>query len=295
MTAAETLVSAEYPLIVAGDSLANNYRPTDAIELAETITADIVTVGDVREIFPDGEDTNGYLGPIDDNLDAVHAADVVFIVGVDIKSAAKVPWSVFNGEGWVMTSRSLAVYQSAGEDIPFTSWIADADADRLQELTSTVTTLASRTEPATIYSEQQGYPDPPEVINSDSHLPSNVKRWSSAEVKRCKICHTLTNQKVAIARGLPGPKNVYQCPAVGHRNHQWLASLLKQKQSLNDRREHYDETTETGQQSLARLENEQRRLTDQIESLRDWFDGRFDDVVSSDPDFSNVREVEPRE
>jgi len=270
---------------VVGDRLPENYDPADAVTLADAVNADILTVGDPREILPDGEGTRCYLGPLDDHLDAINAADAYLVVGVDIKAAQEVPWSVFRGDRVIITGRSSEVYRSAAEDIPFSStWMGEADSTDLESVVRSTIATAASPEPATVYGEGEEHPDPPIDLfaNSDSSVP----------VKRCEVCHTLTNQKIAIGGGFPGPAIEWQCPAVLHRNHDRLQILLDRREQLDRRRRLYDETSETGRRALERVDEADERLTKDIESLRGWFDGRFDDIVVPESDLTDIEQFD---
>jgi hypothetical protein len=288
MYAAELVATAEYPLVVVGDRLPQHYHPGDAVTLASAVNTDILTVGDGREILPDGEATEGYLGRLDDHLDAVHAADAYLIVGVDIETAQNVPWTVFDGDGAVVTARPSHVFAEARVEIPIDYWIQNADADTLHSLAEDTIEAVSSSPPGTIYSHQDEHPDPPVELFTGEDSPETVMR--------CQICHTLSNHKVAIGSGYPGRAIEWQCPAVAHRNHDRLETLFERREQLR-RRRLYDESVETGQRALDRVEAEHERLTVEIEALREWFDGRFDDIVGTDPDATDaerVREFEPR-
>lgn len=287
MHGAEALVTAEYANIIVGDGLRHNYDPVDAVDLAEAIAADILTVGDSREFVPDDETTMCYLGRLKDNLEAANAADAFLIVGIDITTAETVPWSAVQGHRIVMTTHSTSVYRNA-TSVPADHYVGNADASTLRELATNVSELAS--DPATVYSERPDHPDPPVELLSNTDL--------SVKVKRCKICHTFTNRQISMGNRYPAAAVEWQCPAVAHRNHDRLEKLLDRRKQLDSRRDLYDETTETGQRALERLEAKRTQLTDQIEQLREWFDGRFDDVVATDPDLSGgwqFKQFQPRE
>lgn len=280
----DELVTAQYPIIIVGEDLATHYDSGDVVTIAEMIGADILTIGDVREIFPDGERTTGYLGPLDDHLDEVATADAYLIAGVGLETAQEIPWSVIEGDDYMITRHSYRVWSSAtdGDGAPVFYTIGDADAETLRDVATDISKMASFSEPATIYSEREEHPDPPiELLRSSE---------SGTDVQRCTVCHTLSNHKIGRKRTTD-----WQCPAVIHRNHDRLETLLERRQQLERRHRRYDETTEAGQRAIDLIEDEQERVTEQIEELRDWFDGRFDDVVSRDPDLSDLQEFEPIE
>lgn len=290
MASSDVMANASYLTIVVGEKLQEHYNPTDIVTLAEAVNADILTVGEPEHILPDGTETSCYLGPLDDNYDAISVADVHITVGVGIKAAQDVPWSVFTGNSIVMTKHSSQVYCQSVDNVQSNWLIVNADSDKLHAVAKDTRKLATPSEPSTVYSPSENHPDPPIELATEYR--------SSVEVKRCEVCHTVSNHKVSIGGGFPGPAIEWECPGVLHRNHDYLELLIKRRDRFDRRRALYDENTETGQRALDRVEEKERELEKKIESLRDWFDGRFDDVIEVGEDVTDdgqYSEFEPRE
>lgn len=286
MEAAKVLVEADYLNIVIGENVAENYNPEDVVALAETLTADILTVGGDADMLPDGKDTNEYVGRLDDNYDIIEAADSYLIVGV-ASTAENISWSVFRGDGIVVTNEYPKDYKKAIGWTPFNHYLDNADANTLEELSAKVSELASQVEPATVYSENPEHPNPPSELDTDL----------SAKVKQCKICHTLTNHTVTVGDSYPGSVTEWQCPGAAHRNHDRIIQLKEKKRKIERRKEHKEKRTDADKHAIKKLEKKNKQVTKQIEALRDWFDGRFDDVIKSDldlPDSFSFRQFKPK-
>lgn len=287
MSSDEHLATADYVTIVVGEKLPQQYDSDAIVQLARSIGADILTVGDSGEILPNGDETDCYVGALDSNLDAIHSADGFLIVGVGIPAAKDIPWSVFSGDGIIMTDRSIDVSLDAVGGGVDCMWYCNADANTLQELTTDVIESVGIPTPSTIYTAQDQHPSLPAVPGS--------RIDSSDQVKQCQVYHVLTNNKVAIGNRYPGPAIEWRCPAVAHRNHGRLERLTERRNFLERRERLYDKTSESGKRALERVQKRREQLTDQIEELREWFDGRFDDVIASDPTLSNVEQFDPQE
>lgn len=312
----DELIKANEVIIVVGEDIDEYYEPSDVVTIADKLTADVVTVGDADKIFSDCNTTPSYFAPFDDHLDKITNADRYLVVGVGFEDAEQVQWRIFGRDGIIITRHSSEVYKSGTQaSLPRCKhWITNAGGDTLNEIASEISRVTSFSEPATVYSYEGDYPDP-----ATTHLGVHEK---GTEVKRCQVCHTLTNKRISKGDSYPGPLIEWQCPATGHRNHDRLEKLLKERRQLRtylyphnetadgekrDRSEFnkdenlgiilrdyqrngYDETTDEGQYAIKQIKSKRRELATQIEKLREWFDGRFDDVVSQN--FEKIKENE---
>ena len=150
----------------------------------------------------------------------------------------------------------------------------------------------SEDESVTIYSpSDESLPDPPsfdEIERADT--------WRQADIRRCPTCHSLTNKWMLGGYPSSGPR--CYCPATNHggeatdeqsedegphEKHHELEELLDRRDELEQRRERYQTTSAAAERTQKRLHDELEVLDERIADLREWFDGRFDDVVGVDP------------
>lgn len=290
----DKLVTADEIVIAVGDELAEHYHPTDVVTLADMVGADIVTVGDSANLFAGDSGPSCYLGQMDDNVDTIRNAEHHLVIGVGFTVARETQWEVFGENGVNITHYSAATH---GANVPPTlqkskRTIVNADASILKEIIANVLRVKSFSEPANIYSYNGDHPDP-EITHLGTHE-------TAPGVKRCRICHTLSNQTT---EKTSDSSVEWQCPAENHRNHDRLQLLFDQRQRLEkelceeawrrqakkDRRKR-DETGEEEQraietksnQEIKRIKSKKEELSAHIETLREWFDGRFDDVIEQD-------------
>lgn len=150
----------------------------------------------------------------------------------------------------------------------------------------------SEDESVTVYSSSdESLPNPPSY--DELELGDT---WRQAEIRRCQVCHTLTNKWTLGGYPSSGPR--CYCPATRHRGetiyeqsedeerhekHQELEELLERREELEERLEQYQTTSAAGKRTQERLHNELEVLDEQITNLREWFNGRFNDVVGVDP------------
>jgi len=133
------------------------------------------------------------------------------------------------------------------------------------------------TEP-TVYSDtDDDLPDP---------VPTNERErgdtWRTALIKRCPVCHTLTNKWVISGYPSAGPR--CPCPAERKLKHKKLEKLLDRRDDLRERAALYDSDEGATERTQKTLTGELQTINNQISQHRSWFNSRFDDVVGVDPD-----------
>ena len=296
----DKLVTADEIVIAVGDELVEHYDPTDVVTLAEMVGAGIVTVGDDTNLFAGDSGPSCYLGPMDDHVDTIRNAEYHLVIGVGFTVGREVQWEVFGQDGFNITHYSGATH---GANMPPTlrkskRTIVNAEAGILKEIIASISRVTSFSEPANIYSYSGEHPDP-EITHLGTHE-------TPPRVKRCRICHTLSNQTT---EQTSDSGVVWQCPAENHRNHDRLETLFRQRHQLEEElceeawrrqaekdRRKQNKTVEEGQQAIEtksdqeieRIKSKKEELSAHIETLREWFDGRFDDVVEQDYNFDET-------
>jgi len=162
----------------------------------------------------------------------------------------------------------------------------DSDTQNQEETTET-----------TVYSDtDDDLPDPIPISERE-----RGDTWRTALVKRCPVCHCLTNKWIIGGYRSAGPR--CPCPATRregetmydqisdkeqHRKHEKLEELIERRDELQQRIEQYDSDSDAAERTRNRLSDELETINRQIAQYRNWFSDRFDDVVGVDP---NNREI----
>jgi len=137
--------------------------------------------------------------------------------------------------------------------------------------------------------------------NSGDAEEDSREPYRSSSVHRCKYCHTKTNlvaptgfygnYRVRCPVAVGAPTTSLQREKVEEKNHKHaeLQQLIERRDDIDERLSMYART-DGSDTVLESLDDERDMIERRIAALRDWFDGRFDDIKDADDEevFSEI-------
>jgi hypothetical protein len=301
---AEKLVSADSPVVIVSDSIADSPVSETVGNIAEYVNADVLATGETWDLLSVSSASVTHVGPPSQNRSVAAGADVLLAVGYRLNEefTAQVP---VGDAGYAITFSTEQytpeeyltwceeIRQEGGYSGP--DWVSlNNFEENIQEFADAVAEVAAassgdETEEATVYSSSDDeYPDPPEYDELDSG-----EAWRVAQPRKCHVCHTMTNKWVLGGYPSRGPRQY--CPAnrgepileqqeasERHEKHDELAELISRRDELESRLAQYDVDSVAGERTVNRLHDELEVIDEQIRTLRKWFGDRFDDVKGID-------------